>query len=121
MFGNRKYNRRFHPLKIMFFILVAFSFLALVSFIVMMLWNSILVEVTSVKPLSFWQAVGLLILTRILFGGIWRGEKKHHAHKSKWKNKWKEKWMNLSDEEREAIKAKWKGHCRNKNQDDNFV
>lgn len=125
MFGNRKYNRRFHPLKVMFFILVGLCILSLVGFIVMMLWNNILVEVTNVKPVNFWQATGLLVLIRILFGGISRGGKRHQIHKEKWRNKWnskwKDKWLNMSEEERKAFKSKWKGHCKSRNQNDDFV
>ena len=70
MFNKDNYSSsRFKPLKILFFIIVFMAFIAAVATIVMLLWNAILPEVTGVKPLNFWQAAGLLILAKILFGG----------------------------------------------------
>ncbi len=43
------------------------------GYVVMRLWNSIFPEVVGARPLSYWQAVGLLILARILVGGFHRG------------------------------------------------
>lgn len=110
MFGNDKF-RKFHPLKILFFITVFITFVAAASWVVMFLWNSILVEVTNVKPLNFWQAAGLLALTKILFGGFGgrRGKWKHSKGKE-----WKNKWMNMSHEERHDAKSRWKEYCKNK-------
>jgi len=110
MFGKKKF-RKFHPLKILFFITVFITFVAAVSWIVMFLWNSILTEVTNVKPLNFWQAAGLLVLSKILFGGM-------GGRKGKWKNskrkEWKEKWMNMNPEERNEAKSRWKEYCEKK-------
>lgn len=107
MFGNDKF-RKFHPVKILFFITVFIAFVAAATWVVMFLWNTILVEVTTVKPLNFWQAGGLLLLAKILFGGFGGG-------RGKWKNangkEWKDKWMNMSDEERQEAKSRWKAHC----------
>ncbi len=108
-----KYKGRgpgFHPLKIVFFLLVAAIFIAALGGIVMLLWNNILVEVTSVRPLSYWQAIGLLLLARILFGSFRFGPPMNKSSHSKRKY-WKEKWMNMSDEEKAAFKEKWKKRC----------
>ncbi len=43
------------------------------GYVVMVLWNAIMPEVTGVRPVSFWQAVGLLALARLLVGGFSRG------------------------------------------------
>jgi len=43
---------------------------AVFSFIVMSLWNAILPAVIGVKLISFWQALGILVLSKILFGGF---------------------------------------------------
>lgn len=107
MFGNDKFQK-FHPLKILFFISVFIAFVAAASWVVMFLWNSILTEVTSVKPLNFWQAAGLLILAKILFGGF--GGRGKHSGKKPWKNK----WMNMSNEERNEAKNRWKEYCEKK-------
>lgn len=76
----------------------------------MFLWNNILTDVTNVKPLSYIQAVGLLVLSKILFGGFRFGSPINKARNSKRKY-WKEKWMNMSEEEKAAFKEKWRGRC----------
>ncbi len=80
----------------------------LFGFIVMGLWNAILPLVLGVKTITFWQALGILILSKILFGGFggrgWRGS-------PEWKQKMKQRFENMSAEEREQFKAEWKNRC----------
>jgi hypothetical protein len=44
------------------------AFLALASAAVMLLWNRIVSGVLGLPSLGFWEALGLLVLARILFG-----------------------------------------------------
>ena len=44
--------------------------------VVMLLWNSILPIVLHAGMITFWQAAGLLVLARLLFGGF---KGRHHA------------------------------------------
>jgi hypothetical protein len=53
------------------FPLLGAALIALFGAIVMWLWNAVLPVVTNVQPLNFWQAIGLLVLCKILFGGFW--------------------------------------------------
>jgi hypothetical protein len=46
---------------------------------VMLLWNGVLPQVTAAHPISYWQAVGLLVLARILVGGL-KGHGGCHGH-----------------------------------------
>ena len=73
--------------------------------VVMYLWNNILHVVTGVGLVSFWQALGILILAKILFGGF-KGMHKHHKCHSEMHDM-HHKWMKLSPEEREKLKAEW--------------
>jgi hypothetical protein len=105
-------RRKFNPAKIVGLIGLAILFAFLLGSIVMWLWNAILPELVGVKPIKFWQAIGLLILSRILFGGFRFGNGgKHHQAR---KRRWKEKWMNMSEEERAAFKERWRGKCETK-------
>ncbi len=40
------------------------------GYFVMLLWNGVLPHVTAARSISYWQAVGLLLLTRILVDGL---------------------------------------------------
>ncbi|MEM1135868.1 MAG: hypothetical protein AAGI07_08500 [Bacteroidota bacterium] len=74
----------------------------------MALWNLILPEVLGVKFITYWQALGLLLLSRILFGGFRFGAW-GNPYKSNYR---KRKWMKMSDEERARLRAEWKKRCR---------
>jgi hypothetical protein len=80
----------------------------LFGFVIMWLWNWLMPEIFGLTTLTYWQAVGLFILSKILIGtggGGGKGHKskkhtkhkcKNHGHKkgySKWEhydNYWKE-------------------------------
>ena len=82
---------------------------------VMYLWNAIIPAIfTSVGTITFWQAIGLLILSKILFhGGPRRG-----CGRGGWRGRrgmyWKEKWMSMSEEEKAKFKEEWKNRCGDK-------
>jgi hypothetical protein len=81
----------------------------LFGWIVMLLWNHILVPSLHIGSLSFWQGVGLLVLSRILFGGLGKGGgwKRHQGSSTHFR----QKWMNMSDEEKIKFKEQWKKRC----------
>jgi hypothetical protein len=91
-----------------YWIFLPFIFMAavlVVGGVVMFLWNAILPEVTGVRPLTFIQAIGLLILCRILFGGFRGGGRPG--------GKWgRGKWGNMSVEEKARMKAAWEERCK---------
>ena len=93
-------------------IILVIGAIALLSYIVMSLWNAVLVSVLAVKAITFWQALGILVLSKILFGGFGKGcgcgHRRHHA----WNDKMKEKWEKMSPEERDEFKQQWRNKCR---------
>ncbi|HEY8934360.1 MAG TPA: hypothetical protein VIM65_04040 [Cyclobacteriaceae bacterium] len=94
---------------------VAFgALIALVfGYITMLLWNWLVPELFHGPMITFWQAVGLLVLSKILFHGLgkggrhWKkdqcGDYSDHDH---WKGKVFDKFSSMSPEEREAFKKK---------------
>lgn len=81
--------------------------LALLGFAVMLLWNGLVPELFRAPPLQYWQALGLLILSRILFGGL-RG-RGWHGH---WRQRmWRERWERMSPEERAQLREKFASRC----------
>lgn len=80
--------------------------------IVLLLWNAVVPDVFGAPALTYWQAVGLLLLTQILFRGIGRWRAYHHpAARDRWKHKLEEKLAAMTPEEREKFKAEWKRRC----------
>lgn len=73
------------------------------------LWNNLAVDIFSVKPVTLFQALGLLLLGRILTGGF--GKRGGHWGGGMWhKRKFmKEKWEQMSEEERNQFMGKWGG------------
>lgn len=63
-----RHFKKFGKAKFVLIPIIALSCLALVSYLVMQLWNCILPEVIHVEPITFWQAAGIFILSKILFG-----------------------------------------------------
>jgi Ca2+/H+ antiporter, TMEM165/GDT1 family len=81
--------------------------------VVMLLWNAILPGLLGVATLTYWQAVGLLILSKILFSG-WHGRHHDRWHRhAHFKNRLfaSEWWTNLSEEERTRISEEWSKRC----------
>ncbi|CAM3107918.1 hypothetical protein DRF59_16710 [Chryseobacterium flavum] len=76
-----------------------------VTWIVMLLWNWLLPEILGVKAITFWQAMGILILSKILFGGFGKGVKDFKEHKMR------QRMEGLSPEEREKFKEVWRNKC----------
>jgi hypothetical protein len=81
---------------------------AVLSFAVMLLWNSLVPELFRGPPLQYWQALGLLLLSRILFGGL-RGRGGWHGH---WRQRmWRERWESMTPEERARLREQYQGRC----------
>ena len=91
-----------------FFLFIPLIMLA-IGAVVMYLWNAIIPAVLGLGVITFWQAIGILLLSKILFGGF-RGAHGHHNFHSHGREM-REKWMNLTPEEREKMKAEWRGRC----------
>jgi len=87
------------------------GFLALFSFAVYELWNNVLVDVLGVKAVTYWQALGLLVLARILFGGFpfKRGGPGHFG--PPWRHKMMEHWQSMTPEEREKMRQEMRHRC----------
>ncbi len=81
--------------------------MALLALAVMLLWNSLVPELFHGPSLRYWQALGLLLLSRILFGGL-RG-RGWHGH---WRQRmWRERWENMTPEERARLREHSQRRC----------
>jgi hypothetical protein len=87
------------------FLPLALLLLALIGFVVMGLWNALLPPLFGWKTIGYWQAWGLLLLARILFGGL-HGGGSRGGH---WRHRMKERWQRMTPEERERFRQELDG------------
>lgn len=100
-------NNRFRR-KRGFFIIIPIILVFGLTGIVMWLWNATLVSaVSGISVISYWQAMGLLVLSKILFGGF-PGKGRRGSGRPCRKGPWQEGAEQLSPEEKEQFKAMWK-------------
>jgi len=78
------------------------------SWVVMFLWNHILPAVLHVSAITLWQAMGILVLSKLLFGGF-RG-RRGMVHRQ-WKKQMFGQWKDMTPEEKEMFAAR-RGCCR---------
>jgi hypothetical protein len=78
---------------------------AVVSFVVMSLWNVLMPGIFAVHAITFWQALGLLALSKLLFGGF-RG---FAGGGPRWRRRMLERWEQMTPEEREKFKQGMRG------------
>ncbi len=86
------------PLGFLLFIVVG-------GVVVRLLWNWLLPPLFGWRELGFWQALGMLALCRILFGGLgMRG-----AGPSRSRRRMHERWAHMTPDERERLRQGLRG------------
>ena len=77
---------------------------AVLGWVVMMLWNAVVPAVfVGGRVIDYWHALGLLVLSRILFGGF-RG-------RGGWRGRHWRRWESMSSEEREQLRQAYASRC----------
>jgi hypothetical protein len=117
---TRRKLRKYWPL----FIPVALAGFAVFIFIggeiVKSLWNWLVPPLFGLPLISFWQALALLVLCRILFGGFGRGGGGRPSHyrghmadrfADRMADRFAERWQNMSPEERERFRQRVRERC----------
>jgi len=84
-------------------------FVAIGGEVVLHLWNWLLPTLFGWRPITFWQAVGLLALCRILFGGGGFGGR--GAHRSDFRRRMAGRWEQMTPEEREKFRQGMRSRC----------
>ena len=88
---------------------VAFAALgaAVFGYVVMRLWNWLTPGLFGWHTIGFWQALGILLLSKILFGGF-RGRAARGMY---WRRRMMERWEKMTPEEREKFREGMRGRC----------
>jgi hypothetical protein len=87
------------------FLLLALAGVAAAGLVVMLLWDWLAPALFGWPQIHFLQALGLLVLTRLLFGGL-RGRHNRGAH---WRQRMEARWNDMTPDERERFRAGM--HC----------
>jgi hypothetical protein len=94
-------------------------FTAIGGEVVMLLWNWLAPTLFGLRLITFWQAIGLLALCRILFGGFGLGGGGHHNSRRRMEGRIRERvsermaerWEQMTPEEREKFRQGTRSGC----------
>jgi hypothetical protein len=88
--------------------IVVFVALALLAFgfVTEHLWNWLMPAIFGLKAITFVQALGLVVLSKILLGGF---HKHGHGGPRGWKQRMEERCATMSPEERERFRERMRG------------
>jgi hypothetical protein len=89
------------------FVLFIIAAALVLGYVVMHLWNWLLPAVFGWHMINYWQALGILALTRLLFGGF-RGHRGGGMH---WRRRMMERWERMTPAEREKFRQGMGGRC----------
>ena len=96
-------RRIFRVLKVVAIVIVAFT---VFGFVVTQLWNYLMPGLFGLHAITFWQAIGLMVLGRLLFGGFRPGRGGFG-----WRGEMKRRWEQMTPEEREKFREGMRGRC----------
>jgi hypothetical protein len=99
--------RRRWSIRVVRFAAIAVVAITVFSFVVMNLWNWLVPPIFGWHSINFWQALGLLVLSKILFGGF-RGGPGRGMH---WRHRMMERWQQMTPEEREKFREGMRERC----------
>lgn len=105
MFDRTK-SKSWYARRVAGFVLLGLLAVAILGFVVMFLWNALLPVIFGLKAISYWQAMGLLVLSRILLGGFHR----HHRPHLHPRRRMFERWAQMTPEERERFRRGFRSH-----------
>ena len=99
--------KRYRFLRVLRVALFATLAAGVASYLVMSLWNILMPSIFAVRAISFWQALGLLVLSKILFGGF----RPYAGGGPRWRRRLMERWEQMTPEEREKFKQGMRRGC----------
>ncbi len=89
------------------YVVLGIAFLALFTYVVMLLWNWLVPLLFSGPIVNYWQTLGILVLSKILFAGLhpfhregppWKNKSwGHDRDRSYWRRKFEEKMNGKTD------------------------
>ena len=93
--------------RVLKFVVIGLLAATLFTFVVRGLWNWLMPALFGWHLITFWQALGILVLSKILFGGF-RGRPGWGGH---WRGRMIERWEKMTPEEREKFREGLRYGC----------
>jgi hypothetical protein len=90
------------------FLVCGLAFATILTYVVMRLWNWLTPVMFGWHIITFWQALGILFLCKILFGGF-RGFRGGPGRHLQWRRRMFERWEQMTPEEREKFRESMRG------------
>jgi len=88
------------------FAVFAIAFLIVFTFVVRALWNWLMPALFGWHLITFWQAMGILVLSKILFGFRGRPHRRWGGRR-----RMMERWEQMTPEERQKFRQSMRGRC----------
>ena len=105
-------DRKFWLLRGLRFFLFAALFITAAVFLTQYLWNWLVPELFKGPTIGLGQTFGLLLLTRIVFGGFGGGRRGEWAQQRRaWQQRMAGRMEHLSPEEREKFRLQMQQRC----------
>ncbi|MGB7281636.1 MAG: hypothetical protein WBE13_05170 [Candidatus Acidiferrum sp.] len=79
--------------------------------LVMHLWNWLVPSLFGWRLITFWQALALLALCRILFGSHGFRGSHRSGMRRQMRERMEERWEKMTPEEREKFRHSWRSRC----------
>jgi len=94
-------------LRVLKFVVIGTLAFSVFSFVIMSLWNWLMPGLFGLHLIGFWQAVGILVLSKILFGGF----RPRFGPGMHWRRRMMARWEHMTPEEREKFREGLRGRC----------
>jgi len=99
-----------YTLKAALFISIGFF---LFGWLIMTLWNALIPSLLHGPGITFSQALGIFILTRLLFWGLWSALASHRGGQGYWRRRLEKRLTAMTPEERDKFRQAYARRCGN--------
>jgi len=106
-----RFRRGFDVKSKLLMVLCGIAFVAAVIFLTMTLWNWLIPTLFNGPSVTYWQAFGLLLLGKLLFGWHNNGGGRFRR-RAEWKERIRDKWQNMTPAEQQELREKMRDRCR---------
>jgi Ca2+/H+ antiporter, TMEM165/GDT1 family len=79
--------------------------------VIHLLWNWLMPTLFHLSSITFWQALGLMVLSWLLFGGLRGAGRFGPRHGGPWRRRMRAHWEEMTPEERDKFREWARGRC----------